>query len=133
MTGCKYGRRIRTSRFLGFLTESSNGRNFLPLGELVRIITIVFLILRGGIGVKKSEKIKLLQEQSLDLKNNLEELQSDMNGLTALLHTSLEGIRTDSVGLDEIINAVLSLYQLSDILTNKLERIRQEFDYANPY
>lgn len=49
-----------------------------------------------------------------------------MDGLTALVHMTLEGIRTDSVGIDEVENAVASLYQLAETITNKIGDINEE-------
>lgn len=55
--------------------------------------------------------------------DKLEELQSDIKGLNALTHIFLEGIKTDNVGTDEIINAVTNLYTLTDNITSRIEHI----------
>lgn len=68
-------------------------------------------------------------EENLDMlkiKNQIEWIKGDMDGLTALVHMTLEGIRTDSVGIDEVENAVASLYQLAETITNKIGDINEE-------
>lgn len=62
----------------------------------------------------------------LNIKNQMEWIKNDMDGLTALIHMSLEGIRTDCVGIDEVEHAVASLYQLAEIITNKIGDINKE-------
>jgi len=62
----------------------------------------------------------------LKIKNQIEWVKGDMDGLTALVHMTLEGIRTDSVGIDEVENAVASLYQLAETITNKKDDINKE-------
>lgn len=62
----------------------------------------------------------------LKIKNQIEWIKGDMDGLTALVHMTLEGIRTDSVGIDEVENAVASLYQLAETITNKIGDINEE-------
>ncbi|HBA96696.1 MAG TPA: hypothetical protein DCZ23_01170 [Lachnospiraceae bacterium] len=62
----------------------------------------------------------------LKIKNQIEWVKGDMDGLTALVHMTLEGIRTDSVGIDEVENAVASLYQLAETITNKIGDINEE-------
>lgn len=62
----------------------------------------------------------------LKIKNQIEWVKGDMDGLTALVHMTLEGIRTDSVGIDEVENAVASLYQLAETITNKIGDINKE-------
>ena len=59
----------------------------------------------------------------VELFDKLEELQSDIKGLNALTHIFLEGIKTDNVGIDEIINALANLYTLTDNITNRIEHI----------
>lgn len=61
----------------------------------------------------------------VDICDKLEELQSDITGLTALTHIFLEGIRTGNVAIDEIINAVGNLYTLTEIITNRIEYINK--------
>ena len=53
------------------------------------------------------------QIDNLEFCDQLESFQSDMTEFTALMHISLEGMRTDSVGPDEITNSFAMLYQLS--------------------
>lgn len=59
----------------------------------------------------------------LEICDKLEELQSNIKGLNALTHIFLEGIRTDSVGADEIVNAMANLYILTEIITHRIEYI----------
>ena len=61
----------------------------------------------------------------IEICDKLEELQSDITGLTALTHIFLEGIRTGNVAIDEIINAVGNLYTLTEIITNRIEYINK--------
>lgn len=74
----------------------------------------------------------LLKENShlrcklFDVQDNLEELQSNSKNLTDLIHISWEGIRTESVGSDEVKNAITSLYLLSDGITEQAKHIIQK-------
>lgn len=65
--------------------------------------------------------------QELEFKNQLEKLMFDVIGFRDLLHLSLEGIRSDSVGLDEVENGIGSLYFLSEILTKQFADIQKKF------
>lgn len=49
-----------------------------------------------------------------------------MDGLTALVHAFLEGIRSDSVGIDEIIRAIAALYLLVEVITDRIENIKND-------
>lgn len=60
----------------------------------------------------------------IELKDQIEKLQNDMNGLTSLIHAFLEGIRSDSVGIDEIIKATAALYLLVEVITDRIENIK---------
>ena len=61
---------------------------------------------------------------TIELKDRIDILQNDMNGLTALVHTFLEGIRSENVSIDEIINATAALYMLVEIITNRMTNIK---------
>lgn len=60
----------------------------------------------------------------IELKDQIEKLQNDMDGLTALIHAFLEGIRSDSVGIDEIIKATAALYLLVEVIIDRIENIK---------
>ena len=62
----------------------------------------------------------------IELKDRIDILQNDMDGLTALVHTFLEGIRSENVSTDEIINATAALYMLVEIITNRMANIKNE-------
>lgn len=61
---------------------------------------------------------------TIELKDRIDILQNDMDGLTALVHTFLEGIRSENVSIDEIINATAALYMLVEIITNRMTNIK---------
>ena len=63
---------------------------------------------------------------TIELKDRIEILQNDMDGLTALVHTFLEGIRSENVSTDEIINATAALYMLVEIITNRMANIKND-------
>ena len=42
----------------------------------------------------------------IELKDRIDILQNDMNGLTALVHAFLEGIRSENISIDEIVNGI---------------------------
>lgn len=65
--------------------------------------------------------------QKMEFKNRLEKLMLDVIGFRDLLHLSLEGIRSDSVGPDEVENGIGSLYFLSEILTKRFVDIQEKF------
>ena len=62
----------------------------------------------------------------IELKDQIDILQSDMDGLTALVHTFLEGIRSDNVSIDEIVSATAALYMLMEIITERMESIKND-------
>lgn len=62
----------------------------------------------------------------IELKDRIDILQNDMDGLTALVHTFLEGIRSENVSTDEIINATAALYMLVEIITNRMANIKND-------
>ncbi len=62
----------------------------------------------------------------IELKDQLDILKTDMDGLTALVHTFLEGIRSESVSIDEIINATAALYMLVEIIAERMENIKND-------
>lgn len=64
----------------------------------------------------------------IELKDQIDILQTDMDGLTALVHTFLEGIRSESVSIDEIINATSALYLLIGIISDRMENIKNDLD-----
>lgn len=63
---------------------------------------------------------------TIELKDRIDILQNDMNGLTALVHTFLEGIRSENVSIDEIINATTALYMLVEIIANRMTNIKND-------
>ena len=48
------------------------------------------------------------------------------DGLTASVHAFLEGIRSGSISMDEIINAIAALYLLMDIITERMENTKND-------
>ena len=62
----------------------------------------------------------------IELKDRIDILQNDMNGLTALVHAFLEGIRSENISIDEIINATAALYMLVEIITNRMANIKND-------
>lgn len=62
----------------------------------------------------------------IELKDQIDILQTDMNGLTALVHAFLEGIRSDSVSIDEIVSATAALYMLVEIISDRMENIKND-------
>ena len=60
----------------------------------------------------------------IELKDRIDILQSDMDGLTALVHAFLEGIRSDSVSIDEIVSATAALYLLIGIISDRMKNIK---------
>lgn len=62
----------------------------------------------------------------IELKDQIQNLQSDMDGLTALVHAFLEGIRSDSVSIDEIVSATAALYMLVEIISDRMENIKND-------
>ena len=62
----------------------------------------------------------------IELKDQIDILQTDMDGLTALVHAFLEGIRSDSVSIDEIISATAALYMLVEIIAERMENIKND-------
>ena len=62
----------------------------------------------------------------IELKDQIDILKTDMDGLTALVHTFLEGIRSESVSIDEIINATAALYLLIGIISERMESIKND-------
>lgn len=62
----------------------------------------------------------------IELKDRIDILQNDMDGLTALVHAFLEGIRSDSVSIDEIVSATAALYMLVEIISDRMENIKND-------
>ena len=62
----------------------------------------------------------------IELKDRIDILQNDMDGLTALVHTFLEGIRSESVSIDEIVSATAALYLLIGIIAERMENIKND-------
>lgn len=62
----------------------------------------------------------------IELKDRIDILQNDMEGLTALVHTFLEGIRSESVSIDEIVSATAALYMLMEIIAERMESIKND-------
>ena len=63
----------------------------------------------------------------MDVMDKINDVAVNMDGLTALLHMVYEGIRTDNVGLNEIIEAVNFLYKTAESLNGQLQKLRNEF------
>ena len=63
---------------------------------------------------------------TIELKDRIDILQNDMNGLTALVHAFLEGIRSENISIDEIINATAALYLLTGIISERMENIKND-------
>ncbi len=63
----------------------------------------------------------------MDVMDKINDVVVNMDGLTALLHMVYEGIRTDNVGLNEIIEAVNCLYKTAESLNGQLQKLRNEF------
>ena len=63
---------------------------------------------------------------TIELKDRIDILQNDLDGLTALVHTFLEGIRSENVSIDEIINATAALYLLTGIISERMENIKND-------
>lgn len=64
----------------------------------------------------------------IELKDQIDILKTDMDGLTALVYTFLEGIRSESVSIDEIINATAALYMLVEVIAERMESIKNDLD-----
>lgn len=62
----------------------------------------------------------------IELKDRIDILQSDMDGLTALVHTFLEGIRSENVSIDEIVSATAALYMLVEIISERMKNIKND-------
>ena len=62
----------------------------------------------------------------IELKDQIDILKTDMDGLTALVHTFLEGIRSDNVSIDEIVSATAALYLLIGIISERMESIKND-------
>lgn len=62
----------------------------------------------------------------IELKDQIDILQSDMDGLTALVHAFLEGIRSESVSIDEIVSATAALYMLVEIISERMKNIKND-------
>lgn len=62
----------------------------------------------------------------IELKDQIDILQNDMDGLTALVHTFLEGIRSDNVSIDEIVSATAALYMLMEIIAEHMENVKND-------
>lgn len=63
----------------------------------------------------------------MDVMDKINDVVVNMDGLTALLHMVYEGIRTDNVELNEIIEAVNCLYKTAESLNGQLQKLRNEF------
>ena len=55
----------------------------------------------------------------VEMTDKIENLHNNMDGLTALVHAFLEGIRSDSVSIDEIVSATAALYLLMEVLAEQ--------------
>lgn len=62
----------------------------------------------------------------IELKDRIDILQNDMDGLTALVHAFLEGIRSESVSIDEIVSATAALYMLVEVIAERVESIKND-------
>lgn len=74
------------------------------------------------------KQLEQMNLKVLEISNALEGLQKDMNGITAWLHITWEGINTGSVDDKEVINALYCLSDFVTIITGRLTTIRKDFD-----
>lgn len=62
----------------------------------------------------------------VEIRDKIENLQNNMDGLTALVHAFLEGLRSDSVSPEEIINATAALYLLMEVIAERMEDVKKD-------
>ncbi len=62
----------------------------------------------------------------VEMTDKIENLHNNMDGLTALVHAFLEGIRSDSVSIDEIVSATSALYLLMEVLAERMEGVKKD-------
>ena len=62
----------------------------------------------------------------VEMTDKIENLHHNMDGLTALVHAFLEGIRSDSVSIDEIVSATAALYLLMEVLAERMEGVKKD-------
>ncbi len=65
-------------------------------------------------------------DEKIDTLDKINDMAINMSGLTALLHMVYEGIRTDNVGLNEIIDSINYLYKLEERLNCQLQQLINE-------
>ena len=65
-------------------------------------------------------------DEKIDTLDKINVMAINMSGLTALLHMVYEGIRTDNVGLNEIIDSINYLYKLAERLNCQLQQLINE-------
>ncbi len=63
---------------------------------------------------------------TVEIRDKIENLKNDMDGLIALVHAFLEGLRSDSVSPEEIIHATAALYLLMEVLAERMEDVKKE-------
>lgn len=63
---------------------------------------------------------------TVEIRDKIENLQNNMDGLTALVHTFLEGLRSDSVSPEEIIHATTALYLLTEMIAERMEGVKKD-------
>ena len=71
------------------------------------------------------KQLKEMELKMLEINNSLEGLQRDMDGITAWIHITWEGIKTGSVDDNEVINALYCLSDFIAIITGRLTAIRK--------
>lgn len=74
-----------------------------------------------------------LQSKLLDVQNSLSKLRDNSQSLTDLIHVSWEGMRTESVGYDEIQNAAILCYRYCGIYIFKRPPLYPESLQAYQY
>ncbi len=65
-------------------------------------------------------------DEKIDTLDKINDMAINMSGLTELLHMVYEGIRTDNVGLNEIIDSINYLYKLAERLNCQLQQLINE-------
>ena len=74
------------------------------------------------------KKLKEMELKMLEINDSLEGLQRDMDGMTAWIHITWEGINTGSVDDNEVINALYCLSDFVTIITGRLTTMRKKFN-----
>lgn len=70
---------------------------------------------------------KRTEFNNLELCDQFDKMQTDLQGLVALMHMTLEALRSDSVSIDELENAICSLFELSEVVIDKFMGLKNGF------